>query len=49
MMRVTRDQEWRPSALVQPLRAVLLALAFEWGVALHGLCSAQDRETTRSR
>ncbi|MGA8254714.1 MAG: fatty acid desaturase [Mycobacterium sp.] len=46
IMRVTRDQEWRPSALAQPLRAVLLALAFEWGVALHGLYSVQERETT---
>ena len=46
VMRVTRDEEWRPRALVQPLRAVLLALLFEWGVALHGLYSAQDRETT---
>jgi NADPH-dependent stearoyl-CoA 9-desaturase len=46
VMRVTRDQEWRPSTLVQPLRAVLLALAFEWGVALHGLYAVQDRETT---
>jgi fatty acid desaturase len=46
VIRVTRDQEWRPSALVQPLRAVLLALLFEWGVALHGLYAVQDRETT---
>jgi NADPH-dependent stearoyl-CoA 9-desaturase len=46
VMRVTRDEEWRPRALVQPLRAVLLALLFEWGVALHGLYSVQDRETT---
>src|ERR1700756_5312381 len=46
VMRVTRDQEWQPSALAQPLRAVLLALAFEWGVAIHGLWSVQDRETT---
>src|SRR6516165_1744963 len=46
VMRVTRDEEWRPRALVQPLRAVLLALLFEWGVALHGLHSVQDRETT---
>ena len=46
ILRVTRDQEWQPSALVQPLRAVLLALAFEWGVALHGLYAVQDRETT---
>jgi fatty acid desaturase len=46
VMRVTREQEWQPSALAQPLRAVLLALAFEWGVAIHGLWSVQDRETT---
>ena len=47
IMRVTRDEKWRPSDLVQPLRSVLLALAFEWGVALHGLYSVQERETTR--
>ena len=46
IMRVTRDEQWRPSDLVQPLRAVLLALAFEWGIALHGLYSVQERETT---
>jgi fatty acid desaturase len=46
VLRVTRDEEWRPRALVQPLRAVLLALLFEWGVALHGLYSVQERETT---
>lgn len=46
VLRVTRDQEWQPGALAQPLRAVLLALAFEWGVALHGLYAIRDRETT---
>src|ERR1700761_6790241 len=46
VLRVTRDQQWRPSALLQPLGALLLALAFEWGVALHGLLSAQEGETT---
>ena len=46
IMRVTRDQEWRLNALAQPLRGVLLALAFEWGVALHGLYSVRERETT---
>ncbi|HEY9303513.1 MAG TPA: acyl-CoA desaturase [Mycobacterium sp.] len=45
VLRVSRDQEWRPSTLAQPLYAVLLAVAFEWGVALHGLLSVQDRET----
>ena len=48
VLRVTRDQEWVPSALAQPLRAVLLALAFEWGVALHGLYAVRDRETTEA-
>src|ERR1700760_3709755 len=42
VMRVTRDQEWQPGTLLQPLYAVLLALAFEWGVALHGLISIQE-------
>ncbi len=46
VLRVTRDEKWRPSALLQPLRALLLALLFEWGVALHGLYSVQERETT---
>ena len=46
VLRVTRDEKWRPRALMQPLRAVLLALLFEWGVALHGLYSVQERETT---
>lgn len=46
VMRVTRDEEWKPRALAQPLRALLLALLFEWGVALHGLYSVQEREAT---
>ena len=46
IMRVSRDQKWQPGALLQPLYAVLLALAFEWGVAIHGLISVQERETT---
>src|SRR6202050_370369 len=37
ILRVTRDEEWKPSTLLQPLRALLLALLFEWGVALHCL------------
>jgi NADPH-dependent stearoyl-CoA 9-desaturase len=46
VLRVTRDQQWRPGNLMQPLRAVLLAVGFEWGIALHGLYSVRDRETT---
>ena len=48
VMRVTRDQEWTRGAVLQPLRAVLLAILFEWGVALHGLFSVQDNETTEA-
>jgi NADPH-dependent stearoyl-CoA 9-desaturase len=46
VLRVTREQEWSPANLLQPLRAVVLAAAFEWGVAFHDLYSIQDRETT---
>jgi NADPH-dependent stearoyl-CoA 9-desaturase len=46
VLRVTRDQAWWPGALWQPLRAVLLAAAFEWGVALHGLNAVQEEETS---
>jgi fatty acid desaturase len=46
VMRVTRDQEWRLRNLAQPLRNVLLALMFEWGIAMHGLRSEHDRAVT---
>ena len=46
VMRVTRDQPWNPTNLLQPLRHLLLACAFEWGIALHGLYSEQDRADT---
>ena len=45
VLRVTRDQKWKPSNLAQPLRSLLLAITFEWGIALHDLYSEQDRET----
>ena len=48
VLRVTREQQWRPGNLFQPLRAVLLAAAFEWGVAFHGLYAVQERETTEA-
>jgi fatty acid desaturase len=46
VLRVTRDQEWKPSTLVAPLRAILLAVIFEWGIALHGLHSEHERAAT---
>ncbi|RAU99617.1 acyl-CoA desaturase [Mycobacterium colombiense] len=46
IMRVTRDQQWKPGHLVQPLRHLVLAIVFEWGIALHGLHSERDRAQT---
>ncbi|EPQ79408.1 fatty acid desaturase family protein [Mycobacterium marinum] len=46
VLRVTRDQKWRPSHLYQPLRNVLLAIMFEWGIAAHGLHSEHERAAT---
>ncbi|GAA5085486.1 fatty acid desaturase family protein [Nocardia iowensis] len=43
VMRVTRDERWKPGHLLQPLRNLLLAATFEWGIALHGLYSERDR------
>ncbi|WP_280269251.1 fatty acid desaturase family protein [Nocardia wallacei] len=46
VMRVTRDQPWRPRLLLQPLQNLLLAATFEWGIALHDLYSERDRAAT---
>jgi NADPH-dependent stearoyl-CoA 9-desaturase len=46
VLRVTRDQQWKPSNLLQPLRHLLLAITFEWGIALHDLYSEQGRAET---
>ncbi|MUL81577.1 MULTISPECIES: fatty acid desaturase [unclassified Mycolicibacterium] len=46
ILRMSRDQQWEPQHLVQPLRNVLLALIFEWGIALHDFYSARDRAAT---
>jgi fatty acid desaturase len=43
VLRITRDEKWRPEHLVQPLRNLLLAAIFEWGIALHGVHSERDR------
>ncbi|HEX4804687.1 MAG TPA: fatty acid desaturase [Conexibacter sp.] len=37
VLRMSEDQPWHPYYLGNPLYAVLLALLFEWGVALHDL------------
>src|SRR5207244_5733728 len=37
LLRLDPDQPWKPFHLAQPLYNVLLALAFQWGVALYDL------------
>jgi NADPH-dependent stearoyl-CoA 9-desaturase len=44
VMRVTRDQQWRPQHLLQPLQNLFLAMTFEWGIAAHDV----DLEGTRA-
>jgi len=43
VMRLTRDEPWQPAHLLQPLRNLLLASIFEWGIGLHGVHSERDR------
>ena len=43
VMRVTRDQPWKKQYLLQPLQNLVLALTFEWGIALHGVDLERDR------
>lgn len=35
MLRLTAEQRWRPATLLQPIWYALLALYFQWGVAVH--------------
>ncbi len=35
ILRMTRDEPWRPVHLVQPAANIVLAALFEWGIALH--------------
>src|SRR6185437_1230608 len=37
VMRVTPEQPWKPRFILQPLQNLLLAVTFEWGIALHGV------------
>ncbi|KIA63142.1 fatty acid desaturase family protein [Nocardia vulneris] len=35
ILRMTRDEPWKPIHLVQPVANLVLAATFEWGIALH--------------
>jgi fatty acid desaturase len=48
VMRVTRDEKWKRAHLTQPLRNLLMAVTFEWGIALHDLHSERERAETAS-
>jgi linoleoyl-CoA desaturase len=37
MLRLSEQQKWSPSTLLQPLWYLLLALNFQWGVAVHDI------------
>ncbi|MEO6776137.1 MAG: acyl-CoA desaturase [Kofleriaceae bacterium] len=37
ILRVTEKQPWKPAYLAQPLYNALLALLFQWGVAMHDI------------
>src|SRR6201989_372696 len=49
VIRVTRDESWQPVHLLQPLRNLLLASIFEWGIGLHGVHSERDRLASDDR
>ncbi|MCU1692643.1 MAG: putative fatty acid desaturase [Frankiales bacterium] len=44
ILRVTRDQKWHPVYLAQPLTNAVLALLFQYAVALHDLNIAEIRK-----
>ncbi|MBB5911772.1 fatty acid desaturase [Nocardia transvalensis] len=35
VMRMTRDEPWRPIHLMQPVASVVVAAGFEWAIAVH--------------
>jgi linoleoyl-CoA desaturase len=48
ILRVTDKQPWRPVYLAQPLYNMLLAVMFQWGVAMHDVDHrAPDRQKLR--
>jgi fatty acid desaturase len=46
LLRVTPDQPWRLPHLLTPVRNLLLAATFEWGIGLHGIRSERERVDT---
>jgi linoleoyl-CoA desaturase len=48
ILRVNAEQPWKPGYLLQPLYNALLALLFEWGVAMHDVDLTGLRTGTKS-
>jgi len=50
-MRVDAEQPWHPVYLLQPIYGVLMALVFEWGIALYDmeLDAVQDGRKTKAQ
>jgi NADPH-dependent stearoyl-CoA 9-desaturase len=48
LLRVTRDQRWKPEYLGNPVFNLLLGTLFEWGVALHGVELTKVRKGEKS-
>ena len=48
LLRVTRDQRWKPEYLGNPVFNLLLGTLFEWGVALHGVELTKVRRGEKS-
>lgn len=44
ILRMADEQPWKPKHLFQPVRALIMALIFEWGVAMHDLEMDRLRE-----
>ncbi len=49
VMRVSRDQQWHPIHLIQPLQNAFLALTFQWGMAIHDIKLGKLRGTPEER
>lgn len=48
ILRLSEHEEWKPKYLAQPLYAAMLAVFFQWGVALHDLEMDRLMDGTRS-
>ncbi|OZM81813.1 acyl-CoA desaturase [Pseudonocardia sp. MH-G8] len=49
IMRITPEQEWKPSNLFQPLTNLGLSLIFEWGIALYDLEFDKVKDGTKTQ